>query len=153
LAPRATLVRVAGIRWSIQECSQAAKTGVGLDHYQVRGHTGWHRHITLAMLALAVLAILAATTAPPDEPAATAPGLPTPITLTPHEIRRLISALILNPTTPTQPNPALVDLRVPLRGSDHEVIAHPYPGAAHSRSWSTRVAGSGTPPASQPLSP
>lgn len=33
------LVRVAGVRWSIEECFQAAKSQVGLDHYQVRHWT------------------------------------------------------------------------------------------------------------------
>ena len=32
----AELVRVAGIRWAVEECFQAAKDQVGLDHYQVR---------------------------------------------------------------------------------------------------------------------
>ncbi|MFY4718639.1 IS701 family transposase [Streptomyces sp. LaBMicrA B280] len=41
------LVRVAGIRWCIEECFQAAKGQVGLDQYQVRHWTSWHRHITL----------------------------------------------------------------------------------------------------------
>jgi SRSO17 transposase len=62
--PLAALVRVAGIRWSIEELFQAAKTHVGLDHYQVRGWTGWHRHTTLALLALAVLAVCTAITEP-----------------------------------------------------------------------------------------
>lgn len=35
----AELVRVAGARWSIEECFQAAKSQVGLDHYQVRHWT------------------------------------------------------------------------------------------------------------------
>lgn len=35
--PLATVVRVAGTRWSVEECFQAAKGQVGLDHYQVRG--------------------------------------------------------------------------------------------------------------------
>ena len=54
------LVRVAGSRWSVEECFQAAKNEVGLDHYQVRKHTAWYRHITLAMVAHAHLALLAA---------------------------------------------------------------------------------------------
>lgn len=37
-------------RWSIEEVFQTSKGQVGLDHYQVRGWTGWHRFITLAML-------------------------------------------------------------------------------------------------------
>src|SRR5215831_11300223 len=51
--PLAALVRVAGMRWSVEEQFQAAKGQVGLDHYQVRTWTGWHRFTTLAMLALA----------------------------------------------------------------------------------------------------
>jgi len=51
-------VRVAGTRWTIEECFEAAKGEVGLDQYEVRSWTGWHRHITLAMLALAYLTVL-----------------------------------------------------------------------------------------------
>ncbi|WP_306368724.1 IS701 family transposase [Nocardiopsis sp. CC223A] len=54
------LVRVAGARWSVEEVFQATKNEVGLDHYQVRTHTAWYRHITLAMVAHAHLAFLAA---------------------------------------------------------------------------------------------
>jgi SRSO17 transposase len=35
-----------------------AGSGVGLEEYEVRAWTGWHRHITLAMLAHADLAML-----------------------------------------------------------------------------------------------
>jgi SRSO17 transposase len=55
-----TLVRVAGQRWQIEQAFQAAKGECGLDHYEVRHWQGWYRHITLAMLAAAVLAILRA---------------------------------------------------------------------------------------------
>lgn len=54
------LVRVAGARWAIEECFQAAKNQCGLDEYEVRRYPGWYRHITLAMLAHAFLAALAA---------------------------------------------------------------------------------------------
>ncbi|MCW2879090.1 MAG: transposase [Sphaerisporangium sp.] len=54
------LVRIAGARWAIEECFQSAKNEVGLDQYQVRRYSGWHRHITLAMLAHADLAVTAA---------------------------------------------------------------------------------------------
>src|SRR3712207_6232372 len=54
----ARLVRVAGTRWAIEGCFEAAKGEVGLDDYEVRSWTGWHRHITLAMLAHAYLAVL-----------------------------------------------------------------------------------------------
>ncbi len=54
------LVRVAGRRWAIEECFQAAKNECGLDQYEVRRYVGWMRHITLAMLAHAFLAATAA---------------------------------------------------------------------------------------------
>jgi SRSO17 transposase len=54
------LVRVAGSRWAIEECFQTAKTETGLDQYQVRRYDAWYRHITLAMLAHAYLAVTAA---------------------------------------------------------------------------------------------
>jgi SRSO17 transposase len=53
----AALVRVAGVRWSIDDLFKLAKGQVGLDHYEVRSWQGWYRHITLALLALAVLTI------------------------------------------------------------------------------------------------
>jgi SRSO17 transposase len=55
------LVRIAGARWAIEECFASAKNETGLDHYQVRRYDAWHRHITLAMLAHAYLAVAAAT--------------------------------------------------------------------------------------------
>lgn len=54
------VVRVAGARWTIEQLLEAAKGEVGLDHYEVRSWTGWYRHITLAMWALALLAVLRA---------------------------------------------------------------------------------------------
>ncbi len=55
-----TLVAVAGRRWTIEESLAAAKGEDGLDHYEVRHYHGWYRHITLAMLALAYLAVVRA---------------------------------------------------------------------------------------------
>ena len=52
------LVRVAGTRWAIEECFEEAKGQVGLDQYEVRRWDGWYRHITLAMLAHAYLAVV-----------------------------------------------------------------------------------------------
>ncbi|MEV5237345.1 IS701 family transposase [Streptomyces pseudogriseolus] len=43
----AELAQVAGSRWSIEECFQAAKNECGLDRYEVRRYPGWYRHITL----------------------------------------------------------------------------------------------------------
>jgi SRSO17 transposase len=56
----AELVRVAGNRWAVEECFQAAKDQVGLDHYQVRRYDAWYRHVTLTMIALAFLAAVRA---------------------------------------------------------------------------------------------
>jgi SRSO17 transposase len=53
----AELVRVAGTRWTIEECFESAKGEVGLDHYEVRRWPGWYRHITLALLAHAYLTV------------------------------------------------------------------------------------------------
>jgi len=55
------LIRVAGSRWAVEECFQTAKNETGLDQYQVRRYDAWCRHITLAMLAHAYLAVTAAT--------------------------------------------------------------------------------------------
>jgi SRSO17 transposase len=63
-APQDTIleqvVRVAGTRWTVESCFEAGKGEVGLDHYEVRSWTGWYRHITLAMWALALLTALRA---------------------------------------------------------------------------------------------
>jgi SRSO17 transposase len=69
----AELVRVAGARWAVECCFQQAKGEVGLDHYEVRRYDAWYRHITLAMLAHACLAVVRAqvtraTTAGPAHP-------------------------------------------------------------------------------------
>ncbi len=53
----AEAVRVAGGRWSIEEGLEEAKGEVGLDQYEVRGYRAWYRHITLALLAHAVLVV------------------------------------------------------------------------------------------------
>ena len=54
------LAAVAGLRWTIEECFQSAKGETGLDHCEARSWHGWHRHMTLSMLALAFLAGLRA---------------------------------------------------------------------------------------------
>lgn len=50
------LARTAGARWAIEGTSESAKQEVGLADYEVRSWTGWHRHVTPALLAHAVLA-------------------------------------------------------------------------------------------------
>jgi SRSO17 transposase len=59
-ATLAELVRVAGARWAIEESFQAAKNETAMDHYQVRKHIAWYRHVTLALAAQAWLAVAAA---------------------------------------------------------------------------------------------
>lgn len=56
--PLPTLVHVAGTRWRIEQSFELAKGEVGLDHYEVRRWDGWYRHMTLAMFALAYLAVV-----------------------------------------------------------------------------------------------
>ena len=55
--PLEELVRVAGTRWVIEDAFKEAKSEVGLDQYEVRRWTGWYRHITLALLVHAFLAV------------------------------------------------------------------------------------------------
>ncbi len=59
----AELVRIAGSRWAVEECFQAAKDQVGLDHYQVRRYDAWYRHVSLVLVAQAFLAAVRAQTA------------------------------------------------------------------------------------------
>lgn len=49
------LARVAGQRWKIEQGFQTAKGECGLDEYEVRRWGSWHRHITLSLLAHALL--------------------------------------------------------------------------------------------------
>jgi SRSO17 transposase len=58
----AELVGVAGIRWAVEECFQAGKGQVGLDHYQVRRYDAWYRHASLVLVAQAFLAAVRAQT-------------------------------------------------------------------------------------------
>ena len=52
------LARAAGMRWPVEESFEAAKNEAGMDNYQVRLYHAWYRHITMAMLALAFLAVM-----------------------------------------------------------------------------------------------
>jgi hypothetical protein len=52
-------VRVAGSRWSVEECFQATKNEDGLDYCQMCTHTAWYRYVTLVMMAHVHLAFLA----------------------------------------------------------------------------------------------
>jgi SRSO17 transposase len=54
------LVKIAGARWKVEDDFQDSKSTVGLDQTQVRLYRAWKRHVTLAMAALAFLAVVAA---------------------------------------------------------------------------------------------
>jgi SRSO17 transposase len=56
--PLKTLVRLAKIRWRIEHDYRELKTGLGLDHFEGRGFVGWHRHVTLTVLAQAFCTLL-----------------------------------------------------------------------------------------------
>jgi SRSO17 transposase len=55
--PAETLVAVEGRRRAIEDALETAKTELGLDHDGTRSRHGWHRHVSLVMLAFAVLAV------------------------------------------------------------------------------------------------
>ena len=54
------------MRWRIEESNEQAKSDIGLDHYEVRKWTPWHRHVTTCMFALAFLAATRAAEAGKD---------------------------------------------------------------------------------------
>ena len=54
--PVATLVAVEGRRWAIEDAFETAKNELGLDHNETRSWHGWHRPVSLVMLAFAMMA-------------------------------------------------------------------------------------------------
>ena len=54
----AKLVSVEGHRWAIEDSFEAAKNELGLDHNETRSWHGWHRHVSLVMLAFAMMATI-----------------------------------------------------------------------------------------------
>ncbi len=101
----AAKVTALGARWHIEEDFENGKD-LGLDHYEVRSFTGWSRHITLVMLALAFLSSLVIA-------ARTLPGAPVGVQIPPlgdlssaelwplsvPEARRLLARLLFPPPT------------------------------------------------------
>ena len=57
-APMEKLVSVEGCRWAIEDSFEAAKNELGLDHNETRSWHGWHRHVSLVMLAFAMMAVI-----------------------------------------------------------------------------------------------
>ena len=56
--PMEKLVLVEGHRWAIEDSFEAAKNELGLDHNESRSWHGWHRHVSLVMLAFAMMAAI-----------------------------------------------------------------------------------------------
>ena len=56
--PLDRLVRVEGQRWAIEDAFETAKTELGLTHNETRSWHGWHRHVSLVMLAFAMMAVV-----------------------------------------------------------------------------------------------
>ena len=52
------LVAVEGHRWAIEDSFETAKNEFGLDHNETRSWHGWHRHVSLVMLAFAMMAAI-----------------------------------------------------------------------------------------------
>jgi SRSO17 transposase len=67
--PIETLVTVEGHRWAIEDSFETAKNELGLDHNETRSWHGWHRHVSLVMLAFAMVAAIRhrANAAPPPK--------------------------------------------------------------------------------------
>ena len=51
--PLRVLVRLAKLRWRIEHDYRELNSGLGLKHFEGRSFAGWHRHITLAVIAQA----------------------------------------------------------------------------------------------------
>ncbi|WLQ53852.1 transposase (plasmid) [Streptomyces poriferorum] len=49
--PARDLVRLAKLRWRVEHDYRELKTTLGLDHFEGRSLTGWHRHVTLVTAA------------------------------------------------------------------------------------------------------
>src|ERR1700674_1843540 len=60
-----TLVSVEGHRWAIEDSFETAKNEFGLDHNESRSWHGWHRHVSLVMLAFAMMAAIRHRANPP----------------------------------------------------------------------------------------
>ncbi len=52
------LVSVEGHRWAIEDSFETAKNELGLDHNETRSWHGWHRHVSLVMLAFVMMAVI-----------------------------------------------------------------------------------------------
>jgi SRSO17 transposase len=58
-------VAVEGHRWAIEDSFETAKNEFGLDHNESRSWHGWHRHVSLVMLAFAMMVAIRHRANPP----------------------------------------------------------------------------------------
>ena len=56
--PAKKMIAVEGRRWAIEDSFETAKNELGLDHNESRSWHGWHRHVSLVMLAFAMMAAI-----------------------------------------------------------------------------------------------
>jgi SRSO17 transposase len=49
--PMVELVRLARLRWRVEQDYRELKGALGLDHFEGRGWVGWHHHVTLVSVA------------------------------------------------------------------------------------------------------
>ncbi|MCQ9183235.1 IS701 family transposase [Streptomyces sp. IBSBF 2953] len=91
--PLTDLVKIAGMRWKVEDDFQDSKSTVSLDQTQVRHYRAGKRHVTLAMAALALLGVLAAIDKTSDDPDQDPPADYGAIALTAPEAQRLFHLL------------------------------------------------------------
>jgi SRSO17 transposase len=108
----ATLVAVEGRRWAIEDSFETTKNELGLDHNETRSWHGWHRHVSLVMLAFAMMTSIRhqANTIPPKKSATGPRG--------PRQARRIEPDSMVRPR-----NPAYC----------HEACAATHPASLHCR--------------------
>ena len=53
-----TLAKIEGHRWAIEDSFETTKNELGLDHNETRSWHGWRRHVSLVMLAFAMMAAI-----------------------------------------------------------------------------------------------
>jgi SRSO17 transposase len=104
-APKARLIRAAGLRWPAEESFEFGKGCFGLDQCQARLYTAIRRHTVLVMAALAICAVTAARlrdrtgsqAPPPASPGQAPPADPGLVPLSVREIKRLLTAALSRP--------------------------------------------------------
>ena len=144
----AQLALVAGTRWQVEQAFELAKGEVGLDEYEVRTWTGWYRHVTLAMFALAYLTVVrqharsdqrsgkGAHRRRQQRPRAASYMALELLPLTVPEVRRLLFALVWQPPPTADADPALVRLA---SSSPSPRQTRPYPPSSTPRISATVV--------------